>query len=127
MRALARTPASVLNGVYRVRWTAKELVADGTSSYYARGNAGVVTMTMRDGQFTWRVMPPPNCAGTYAVSGNTVSIKFTVYCHGLVVATWSVQNDRLHLRVSRATDSGDKIFFGGKPWAKIGGQPFGHQ
>jgi TRAP-type transport system periplasmic protein len=125
--AAGKKPASVLNGVYRVRWTAKELAADGTSSSYARRNAGVVTMTMRDGQFTWRVMPPPNCAGTYTVSGHTVSIKFTVYCHGLVDATWSVQNDRLHFRVSRATDSGDRILFGRKPWAKIGGPPFGHQ
>ena len=77
-------------------------------------------MTMRDAQFTWRVLPPPNCAGTYAVSGNTVSIKFTVYCHGLVIARWSLQDDRLSLRVRRASDPGDEILFGGKPWTKLG-------
>jgi TRAP-type transport system periplasmic protein len=116
----AKAASSALDGAYRVRWTARELLAAGTSSHYAKGNAGIVTMTMRHGQFTWRALPPPDCAGTYAVSGNTVSIKFTVYCHGRVDATWSLQNDRLGLRVRRATDPGDEILFGRKPWAKIG-------
>ena len=65
-------------------------------------------------------VPPPDCLGTYAVSGNTVTFRQRQQCHGVVTARWTLSNGRLRLHVTRATDPGDEILFGGKPWKKIG-------
>src|SRR6478672_3496220 len=57
---------NVLNGVYRIAWTQKQLIAAGASASYAKNNSSVITMTMRGGQFVQRWSEPPGCAGTYA-------------------------------------------------------------
>jgi hypothetical protein len=116
----AGTNPGALNGVYRIKWTEHELNAAGASKLYAHKNFGVITMTMQDGRFRSRELPGPDCAGTYAVSGHTISIKFTVYCHGLVTARWSLGNGQLRFRVARTTDPNDAVLFGRKPWRKIG-------
>ena len=116
----ASTDPSVLNGAYRVEWTEQELLAGGTSGRYARSERGIVTMTMRDGRFVWHEPPWPDCGGAYAMSGHTVSITFTVHCDGVLTARWSLGNGQLRLRVLRTTDTGDKVFFGSKPWKKLG-------
>src|SRR5436190_12062592 len=53
---LADTDPSVLNGVYQISWTEKELIAAGASHLYAHENLGaahgkrlVITTTLRDG------------------------------------------------------------------------------
>jgi hypothetical protein len=120
----ANTNPSVLNGVYRIAWSEQELVAAGTTGHYAHENCPgrcVLTMTMRDGRFLTHWSPPPNCPGSYTVSGNTVSLEAQPpACHGHTVAKWSIHNGQLRLRVSLATDGGDKVLLGGKPWKKIG-------
>ena len=119
----AKNPASILNGVYRVEWSEKELIAARTSPRYAHSNCPgrcVLTLTLRDGHLRVHGFPPPDCLGTYTVAGKTVSILYTVACHGLINATWSLLNGQLHLHVTRATDPGDEITFGAKPWKKIG-------
>lgn len=65
------------------------------------------------------LLPHFLCRGIYAASKTTISIRMTTGCFGQVIARWSLRNGRLSLDVSRATDPGDKVTFGGKPWQKI--------
>jgi hypothetical protein len=127
VRALAagKSDPGVLNGVYRISWTEKELTAAGASPRYAHNNLGyahggpaVLTLTLRDGHLRL-VASPPTCLGTYTVAGNTVSIKQGPGCRGHIVARWSLGHGQLRLRVSVATDAGDEIGWGAKPWKKI--------
>ena len=121
--AVGSTP---LDGVYRISWTEKEVIAAGASRVYAHANFGythggraVLTMTLRGGRLRI-VSSPPVCHGSYTVSGDRLSIKQGPGCQGIVVATWSLHNGLLRLHVSKATDRGDEIAWGTKPWKKIG-------
>jgi hypothetical protein len=124
--AAAANPASVLNGVYRISWTEKEVRAAGASRLYAHNNFGyahggraVLTMTLRDGQL--RVASsPPLCHGTYSVSGSRISIKEGPGCQGRIEATWTLRDGLLRFHISKATDPGDRFAWGVKPWKKIG-------
>ena len=121
--AAARTSSSGVDGVYRVTWTEKELAAAGTSQRYGHVNCPsrcVLTLTLRDGRLRIHGIPPPDCLGTYVASGTTISIKEGPGCRGFIKASWSLRNSQLRLRVTRATDPGDRVLFGGKPWKKIG-------
>ena len=124
--ASARSRATAIDGVYRISWTEKEVIAAGASRVYAHANFGythggqaVLTMTLRGGRLQI-VSSPPVCHGTYSVSANRVSIKQGPGCQGVVVATWSLRSGLLRLHVSKATDRGDEIAWGTKPWKKIG-------
>jgi len=119
-------PASGIDGVYRVTWTEQELIAHGASARYAHINVGyahgqsaVWTMTLDHGQLRL-TSTPPTCLGTYAVAGFGVSILQKQHCNGLVVARWTLTARLLHLKVTKATDPGDRVLFGGKPWTKLG-------
>lgn len=125
--AFANNDPSVLNGVYRISWTENELIAAGASHLYAHENLGpahghrlVITITLRDGHMLQHWSVPPGCLGSYSVSGASVKIREQVHCHGSVTATWSFGNGQLRLHITRATDAGDKILLGAKPWKKIG-------
>jgi hypothetical protein len=124
--ASARSRTTAIDGVYRVGWTEKEVIAAGASRLYAHANFGythggqaVITMTLRGGRLQI-VSSPPVCHGTYSVSGNRVSIKQGPGCQGVVVAMWSLRSGLLRLHVSKATDPGDEIAWGTKPWRRIG-------
>jgi TRAP-type transport system periplasmic protein len=71
---------SVLNGSYRLEWTADELVeASGgdITEREARKNAGVFVLTFEDGTFgqVWSTPPATDsCPGTYTVTGNRVTM-----------------------------------------------------
>jgi hypothetical protein len=80
-------------------------------------------MTMRDGDLRVRVSGASwsPCPGTYALTGNVVSIKFQPpKCEGRITAQWSLRHGELRLRVRRAGLPGDAVTFGAKPWRKIG-------
>jgi TRAP-type C4-dicarboxylate transport system substrate-binding protein len=112
---------TVLDGVWRIAWTEAELYAAGTSRLYAKRNHGIVTLTLKDGRARYRFESPPDCTAAYAVSGQTVFFGIPSRpCQGTVRATWTIQGDKLRLRNVRATDGGDRVFWGGKPWTKIG-------
>ena len=117
--ARAGDPAAI-DGVYRVSWTEKEMAAAGAAVSYAHGNHGVLTWTLRDGSLELRFPAPPLCHGRYVVSGSTISISEGPGCHGRVVAGWSLNRGRLRLHVTQASDPGDRVLFGAKPWKKIG-------
>jgi hypothetical protein len=117
--AAGNSGPSVLNGVYRIKWTEQELIAAGMSKSLAHGDRGVITMTLRDGRLLYHQVPPSSCAGTYAVSGSTVSFKWHTNCTGSIKARWSLRNGQLRLHVvGGGTEA--KIVFGTKPWKKIG-------
>jgi hypothetical protein len=126
--AVGKNPASVLNGVYRVRWTEKEAIAAGApyrSAHadfgFAHGTPVVITITLRKGRFSLRdTSARPLCTGSYTSSANAVSINLTAHCHGRIGARWSLQGRLLRLRVNEATDPGDKVVFGAKLWRQIG-------
>jgi len=115
-----------IDGVYRVSWPAKELIAAGASRAYARGNAGVVTMTLRNRALKLSYLDAPDCLGRYRVVGAGITIVFDRRsgCHGEIVARWSLTGSQLRLRVSKATDPGDEIVFGRKPWRRLGPAAF---
>jgi hypothetical protein len=112
-------PPSGLDGVYRTSWTESQLIAAGTSQEYAHGNKGVLTWTLQHGTFTLDFGTPPLCHGTYAVSGHTVSVKQGPGCNGVWTAQWSLTSGSLRLHVTKATNPGDRVLFGGKPWTKM--------
>ena len=120
--AVGVTDPSVLNGVYRVSWTQKELLAAGPAASYTHPSYGVVTLTLRDGSYRFQPQTPPTCSGTYTVSRSLVTIRPrpVSYCHGVVTARWSLRGGELRLHVLGTTDTGEPIIWGGKPWKKIG-------
>ncbi len=126
----AKNDPSVLNGIYHIEWSEKELIAAGAGRGYVasefgflHGKKGVLTVTLRDGRYQVRERGAPwsPCPGTYAVSGSTLTINFgpSPRCGGRVAGHWSLQKGQLRLRVTRATDLGSKVTQGGKPWKKI--------
>ena len=124
-----RNNASALSGIYRVTWSQKELLAAGAPRAYVasnfgylQGRQGGITIKLRDGQFRLQeaLLPHFQCSGTYSATKTTVAIHLTTGCFGRITARWSLQSSQLRLRVSQATDPGDKITFGAKPWKKIG-------
>jgi Bacterial extracellular solute-binding protein, family 7 len=134
-RAASKNEASVLNGVYRVTWSEKELIAGGVFPAaargdfgYARGSRVVLTMTLRDGRFLLKSHPPgapwSPCHGAYVVSGNTVSIRMgpPYNCQGDVTARWSLRSGQLRLHINR-TDPEDAVVFGRKRWTRIADVP----
>jgi hypothetical protein len=118
--ASAQGGSTAIDGVYRVTWTENQLIAAGMTRQWAHKNFGVVTLTLKNGQFIWQQVPPPSCAGKYTVSGHNVSFRFTRVCTGAVRAQWSLSGARLRLHVAGGSDRGTEIVFGGKPWKKIG-------
>src|SRR5207245_4358763 len=123
-----RNEASVLNGVYRVKWSEKEAVSDGVPPAFAHGDFGyangnqiVITMTLRNSHLELQAQPPfpAPCTGTYAVSGNEVSILQTLGCQGRVTARWSLQKSQLRLHVRRASYPGDAVVWARNPWQMI--------
>ena len=108
---------AVLNGVYRIKWSAKELLHAGANWRYTHTNCGqrcVITMRLRNGHYMFCQGGSRGCIGIYTVSGNTV------YLHGYFRARWSLRNGELSFTDVISPDEGDKAFFGAKPWRKIG-------
>jgi hypothetical protein len=118
--AAGKSGPSALDGVYRISWTQQQLIAAGASPAYASHNLGVITMTMREGHFVWHQVPPPSCAGIYAVTGKSVSIRFTKVCTGSFKARWSLHAGQLRFLDVRDRSRDEAIEFGAKPWKKIG-------
>lgn len=123
---------SALNGVYRVSWSEKQLIAAGTSREYAHNNHGTVTLTLHDGRFRFQIKEEPTfrCTGGYDLYtlNGTNRFSFSLYnaktCpdgNGIIAAIWSRSGPYLRFKiVSNRGEPGDEVNFGGKPWRKIG-------
>jgi len=128
--AAARKGSTVLNGVYRIKWSQNELIAAGASPHYANANfgffggrEGVLTLILRDGDLRLQASGASwsPCPGTYALTRTVVTIAFQPpQCEGRITARWLLQRRQLRLRVRGASDPGDAVTFGAKAWTKIG-------
>ena len=75
----------------------------------------ITTTSSPDGHMLQHWSVPPGCNGTYAVSGDTVTFRERVHCHGLFTAGWSLGNGQtsvLHLLAQPMLVLGDEILFG---------------
>ena len=127
--------SSLLNGTYRLEWTAEELIElTGVDERTARGNDGGFVLTLEDGAFTeaWDDDPGVACAGTYTVSGNRIAMTSSSDlaewdCGGdslgmvVVDAAWELRNGQLLLSDFVRSDSIDVTWWNaaylGKPLA----------
>jgi hypothetical protein len=125
LAAAASEDDSSVNGLYRVTWSEKELIAAGTTRKYAHTNFGTQTIRLEDGFYAIRNATPANatrffCRGPYTVTGKTLYLDFRVRgCMGELTATWARTKYGLRLHVLRATDPGDRVLFGAKLLKKI--------
>ena len=71
-------------------------------------------MRLQDGRYWLCQGSSRGCTGVYTVSGNNIDL------HGYFRARWSLRNGELSFTDIMAPDDGDNIFFGTKPWRKIG-------
>ena len=135
--AASDDPAA-LDGVFRLEWTTKELVAAGQRQDEAASNAGVITLTFDHGKlvWNWQGSQSSNCVGRYVLTGDRVAMvsgSGALWpCGGPddwdkehFSAVWKATDQQLVLTDFRSTgrfapDQGFfQVLFGGKPWARI--------
>lgn len=123
---------SALNGIYRITWTEKQLIAAGMSPDYASHNHATLTLTLRDGRFRFQVKEEPSlkCTGGYTLYTFAGTKRFSTSFYnaatcpeinGTFAAIWSRPGGNLRFRfVTNRGEAGDEVIFGGKVWKKIG-------
>ena len=123
---------SALNGVYRITWTEKQLVAAGMSPDYASHNHATLTLTLRNGRFRFQIKEEPalKCTGGYDLYTFAGTKRFSTSFYnaatcpeinGAFAAIWSRPGGNLRFRfVTNRGEAGDEVIFGGKAWKKIG-------
>ena len=123
---------NALNGVYRITWTEKQLVAAGMSPDYASHNHATLTLTLRNGRFRFQIKEEPalKCTGGYDLYTFAGTKRFSASFYnaatcpeinGAFAAIWSRPGGNLRFRfVTNRGEAGDEVIFGGKAWKKIG-------
>jgi hypothetical protein len=123
-QVLARARATPLDGVYRNTITVSEYVSAGVDQGWAIANAGMHTVTLRDGRARDEVrgVQVPVCGATYSVDGHTIRFAFdqAVGCTGYFTASWSLRGGELRFAAVKADDAGGRTEWGLKPFRKIG-------
>lgn len=123
------TDRSVLNGVYRDRKTVEDYTAAGVPKADALYNYGVHTITLDDGRLrdtlTNEDHPDPNespCEGSYTLSGDTFTFTWDPDggCSGDFTATWRLSDGELRFTNIRTPELLDKLYWGVRPFRKIG-------
>ena len=119
-------PDGVLDGTYRVDYDENELVNQGVPRNEAQPWAGLITVTLLDGQVTlhdhnggW-----PDCSGSYSVTGSQLTLDLTSGCDPVSwTFDWSLSDELLSLRLIATSDHTSLVshqtIFGSKPWSKI--------
>jgi hypothetical protein len=115
-------------GVYRAEMPLDFLVERGVNPCWARDNAGVSTLTFKDG--TWRHnVQGVDCSGTYSTKGGRVTLSFAEDPCGtaggyLFSAAWTFKDGELRFVNLVAGQFGEEALmnglFGSKPWKRIG-------
>ena len=123
---------SALNGVYRITWTEKQLIAAGMTPDYASHNHATLTLTLRNGRFRFQIKEEPalKCTGGYTLYtfAGTKRFSTSLYnaatcpeIHATFAAIWSRPGGNLRFRfVTNSGEAGDEVIFSGKAWKKIG-------
>jgi hypothetical protein len=107
-----------------VTWSERALIAGGTTRRYAHVNYGTTTLRLQQpGFYTLSEAAPGKpkvgCSGPSTDSHKILYLDFRVPgCMGELTARWTFTNNELRLHVLRATDPGDRVLFGRKPWKK---------
>ena len=67
-----------LNGIYRITWTKKQLIAAGAAADFAASNT--LTLTLRDGQFRFQIKEEPalSCRGAYSLYSLNGTKRFSI-------------------------------------------------
>jgi hypothetical protein len=122
---------SALNGVYRLTWTEKQLIAAGMTRDYASQNHATLTLTLRNGRFRFQIKEEPSlrCTGGYRLFTVNGSKRFSTSFYNAgtcpeinatFAAIWSRPGGNLRFRVvTNSGEAGDEVIFGGKVWKKI--------
>lgn len=123
-QVVARARATPLDGVYRNTITVSEYVSAGVDQGWAIANAGIHTVTLRDGRARDEVrgVQVPVCGATYSVHGHTIRFAFdqAVGCTGYFTASWSLRSGELRFNSVKADDAGGRAEWALKPFRKIG-------
>jgi hypothetical protein len=123
-QVVARARATPLDGVYRNTIMVSEYVSAGVDPGWAIANAGMHTVTLRDGRARDEVrgVQVPVCRATYSVRGRTIRFGFdqAVGCTGYFTAIWSLRGAELRFTSVRADDAGGRSEWALKPFRKIG-------
>jgi TRAP-type C4-dicarboxylate transport system substrate-binding protein len=119
--APARTGPAIPDGVYRKQITEQELIAAGVSQTDAHSNFGIHTLTIRNGHWLDESGIRSPCSGAIRYSGPRA--LFTTTCGSstqtlVLDATWRF--DGVQLRFLGLTTPFDRVYWGGRPWRKIG-------
>ncbi|MFE3450488.1 TRAP transporter substrate-binding protein [Nonomuraea sp. NPDC059194] len=119
-------------GIYRAEIPLAFLIERGVRQDWARDNAGISTLTFRDGTWRHNVGGTPadtDCYGPYAVKDGTITLSFREVLCGtmggdLFSAAWTVDGDQLRFVDLVAGQPGEErlmtALFGAKPWTRIG-------
>jgi TRAP-type C4-dicarboxylate transport system substrate-binding protein len=130
---------SVLNGTYRQEQDADFLRAAGMAEAVIPDWVGIITLEMHDGTWDWSLMQehpahePWRAAGTYVVSGDSVSTRITSPKYGpdgtdlsriRDVFRWTLTNDELTMALTSSTEAhpeseGDAAGTLGGTWTKL--------
>ena len=122
-------PGDLPQGVYRYELTPEYLRAAGLPEGDVRGNAGILTYTLKDGRWSFQQKPrydnvdKTTCEGYYDIDGPTFTGSVvTTYASGecaplLWTATWAFQGDTLTW-TDISTDMAT-VFAGEHGWRKI--------
>jgi TRAP-type C4-dicarboxylate transport system substrate-binding protein len=124
----SRTDPDVLDGVYRNRVTVDDYLAVGVTEAEAIENSGVHTITLDGGQLRDTMVSPSNpksdipCSGTYNLSGHTFTFKWEPHadCSGDFIATWRLSGGELRFTNFRTEERLDEVYWGVRPFRKIG-------
>jgi TRAP-type C4-dicarboxylate transport system substrate-binding protein len=131
-RSVAIGNSTPVDGVYRNTITVRDLTARGVDQPTARQNAGVHTITLRDGRLHDTMHPLEStggptdklvpCEGRYAIRGRTYTFAWdpATDCTGDFTARWSLRGDALRLTAIRTAETLDHIIWGLKPFRRIG-------
>ena len=123
------TDPSELDGVYRNRKTVQDYVAAGVSEAEGIDNEGVHTITLDGGRLedtrTTESQPDPSiggCTGKYRLSGDKFIFAWDPDsdCTGDFTAKWRLSDGELSFTDIRTPERLDEIFWGVRPFRKIG-------
>lgn len=118
-------------GVYRADIPLEFLMERGVQPDWARDNAGLSTLTFRDGTWRHNVRGLPaytDCYGPYTVAGGRITLSFREVLCGtpggyLFSAAWTFDGERLTFVDLAAGQQGEETLmasvFAGKPWTRI--------
>lgn len=123
-----RGEPAIADGVYRTTFTADEFLDAGVSSQFAHENAGLWSLTFRDGSFTYGGIdedgnPVSECKGESSAAGKRIAIAWSpeTECSGDITAKLTIDAEG-NLRFGDVKSAAllDRVLWSIHEWEKIG-------